>query len=97
MTAPLTRAERTDYAETSRHADVMAFIAALAARGDRRLHVGSFGVSPEGRELPLLVLSNRRQREMVEQSRKREERFLAVLEGRVDTHHEPITNPGQIP
>lgn len=59
MTAPLTRAERTDYAETSRHADVMAFIAALAARGDRRLHVGSFGVSPEGRELPLLVLSNR--------------------------------------
>lgn len=45
----------------------------------------------------LLVLSNRRQREMVEQSRKREERFLAVLEGRVDTHHEPITNPGQIP
>ncbi|MBC8067089.1 MAG: M14 family metallopeptidase, partial [Deltaproteobacteria bacterium] len=35
----------------------MAFIAALAARGDRRLHVGSFGVSPQGRELPLLVLS----------------------------------------
>jgi len=53
----LTRAEATRYEETSRHADVMAFIAGLAARGDRRLHVSSFGTSPQGRELPLLVLS----------------------------------------
>ena len=36
----------------------MAFIAALSARGDSRLHVGSFGASPQGRELPLLVLSS---------------------------------------
>jgi hypothetical protein len=35
----------------------MTFIAALAARGDPRLHVTDFGVSPEGRALPLLVLS----------------------------------------
>jgi len=41
----------------------------------------------------LLARSNRRQREMMEQSRKREERFLAVLEGRGETHHEPITAP----
>ena len=54
-----TRAERTGYRETSLHADVMSFIAALAAKGDPRLHVTSFGVSPGGRELPLLVLSTR--------------------------------------
>lgn len=53
----LTRAEATRYEETSRHADVMAFVAGLQAKGDRRLHVETFGVSPEGRELPLLVLS----------------------------------------
>jgi hypothetical protein len=53
----LTRAEATRYEETSRHKDVLAFIAGLEAKGDRRLHVTSFGVSPEGRELPLLVLS----------------------------------------
>jgi hypothetical protein len=54
----LTRAEATDYAETSRHADVMRFIADLDARGDHRLRVLDFGASPEGRELPLLVLSS---------------------------------------
>lgn len=55
----LTRAEATGYQETSRHADVMAFIAKLEAKGDRRLHVTAFGASPQGRELPLLVLSDR--------------------------------------
>ena len=53
----LTRAEATRYEETSRHADVMAFIAGLQAKGDKRLHVTDFGMSPEGHELPLLVLS----------------------------------------
>ncbi len=53
----LTRAEATRYEETSRHADVMAFIAGLQAMGDKRLHVATFGESPQGRELPLLVLS----------------------------------------
>jgi hypothetical protein len=57
--ALLTRAEATTYAETSRHADVMAFVAALEARGDARVHRTSFGVSAEGRELPLLVISTR--------------------------------------
>jgi hypothetical protein len=56
-TQPLTRAESSGYTETSRHADVMAFIAALAARSDPRLHVSDFGATPEGRTLPLLVLS----------------------------------------
>ena len=53
----LTRAESTGYEETSRHADVMAFIAGLEALGDPRLHVTAFGSSPQGRALPLLVLS----------------------------------------
>jgi hypothetical protein len=54
--APQTRAEATGYLETSRHADVMAFLVGL---DDPRLHRTEFGASPEGRELPLLVLSTR--------------------------------------
>ncbi len=54
---PLTRAERSGYSETSLHADVLAFIDALRERGDPRLHIGAFGNTPEGRSLPLLVLS----------------------------------------
>jgi hypothetical protein len=54
---PLTRAESSDYTYTSKHADVLAFIEALRARGDERLRVGDFGATPEGRALPLLVLS----------------------------------------
>ncbi len=53
----LTRAEATGFRETSLHADVMRFIAGLAARSDPRLQITSFGASPGGRELPLLVLS----------------------------------------
>ena len=52
-----TRAEATNYAETSLHADVMTFLAALAARSDRRLSITSFGTSPQGRDLPLVVAS----------------------------------------
>jgi Zinc carboxypeptidase len=53
----LTRAEATSYRETSLHADVMQFIRSLANRNDPRLQVQTFGVSPQGRELPLLILS----------------------------------------
>lgn len=52
-----TRAESSGYEETSRHSDVMVFIRKLEAMNDRRLQVMDFGVSPQGRELPLLVLS----------------------------------------
>lgn len=54
---PLTRAERTRYAETSLHADVLEFIEALRGKNDARLWIGDFGHTPEGRLLPLLVLS----------------------------------------
>lgn len=57
--ALLTRAESSGYTFTSLHADVMTFIAGLEALGDERLYVTSFGESPEGRALPLLVLSSR--------------------------------------
>ncbi|WP_437947113.1 M14 family metallopeptidase [Sorangium sp. So ce296] len=53
----LTRAEATGFRETSLHADVMRFVRALDARDDPRLAVTTFGTSPGGRELPLLVLS----------------------------------------
>lgn len=56
-TRALTVAEATSYQETSRHADVMTFLAALAARADRRFVLSSFGASPEGRDLPLVVMS----------------------------------------
>jgi hypothetical protein len=52
-----TRAEASGYEETSRHADVMAFLSELATRRDPRMHLTSFGTSPQGRELPLVVLS----------------------------------------
>jgi len=52
-----TRAEASRYQETSLHADVMAFVEGLRARGDPRLHVEPFGTSPEGRAMPLCVLA----------------------------------------
>ena len=55
----LTRAEATDYEETSRHADVLAFCDALAAESDL-VHRSSFGVSGEGQDLVYLVISDRR-------------------------------------
>jgi len=54
----LTRAEASGFRETSLHADVMRFVRDLDARGDPRLHVETFGASPGGRDLPLLVLSS---------------------------------------
>jgi hypothetical protein len=60
MTAPiLTVAEATGYAKTSTHADVMRFVEALAPLADR-MFVSSMGVSAEGREIPVLVLSEDR-------------------------------------
>ncbi|HEY4000517.1 MAG TPA: M14 family zinc carboxypeptidase [Candidatus Xenobia bacterium] len=58
-TSPLTRAEASGYLETSRHADVMTFLHTLQERHDPRLFITSFGSSPEGRDLPLVVLSEK--------------------------------------
>jgi hypothetical protein len=51
---PLTRAERTDFRETTRYQEVVEFLEQLARRSDR-LRLASFGFSVEGRALPLAV------------------------------------------
>lgn len=53
-----TVAERTGYRATATHAEVMAFIDGLQRSGSPLLHVTDFGRTPEGRELPLLILSS---------------------------------------
>lgn len=54
-----TRAEATDYAETSRHADVIAFCDALAAES-KKVQRGSLGRSGEGQDLVTLVVSGKK-------------------------------------
>jgi hypothetical protein len=56
LPVPATRAERTNYTETSRHADVLAFLDTLVARR-APLVVTALGRSGEGRELPLVIAS----------------------------------------
>lgn len=53
---PLTRAERTGYQETSTHADVLAFLDSLQARGARMTR-GIIGRTGEGREIPYVIAS----------------------------------------
>jgi hypothetical protein len=77
---PLTRAEATSYKETSLHAHVMEFLAGLAARKDRRLHISSFGTSPGGRDLPLCILSAHGIRSP-EASRRRRLPVVLVING----------------
>ncbi len=54
-----THAERTAYAETGRYAETVDFCRRLAAASPAA-HYATFGVSGEGRALPLLVLSTER-------------------------------------
>ena len=53
---PLTRAERTNFAETSHYDDVIAFIDSLRLLG-ARITTGSIGKTIEGRELPYVIAS----------------------------------------
>jgi predicted deacylase len=58
QTDPLqSRAEQSNYEETSRYEDVMRFIAELQKRTGN-LRVESFGKTEEGRDLPLLIFSD---------------------------------------
>ncbi|MCI0339259.1 MAG: M14 family metallopeptidase [Acidobacteria bacterium] len=54
---PKSRAELTNYQETSRYEDVMRFIRELQKRTDR-LRVESFGKTEEDRDLPLLIFAD---------------------------------------
>jgi len=52
-----TRAERTNYEETSLHADVMNFVYALEMHSELA-HVEIIGTSKKGRDIPLVVLAD---------------------------------------
>jgi len=54
---PQSRAERTNYTETSRYQDVMDFLAAVQRLNDR-VQVTSFGTTSEGRALPLVIVAD---------------------------------------
>ncbi len=54
----LTRAERTGFAETSLHADVVGFIRQVRRLAPDRMRVTSMGKSAEGRDMPVVVLSD---------------------------------------
>jgi Zinc carboxypeptidase len=54
----LTIAESSGFRATSTHAELMAYTRELEALGRRELVVSRFGRTPQGRELPLLVLSS---------------------------------------
>jgi murein tripeptide amidase MpaA len=56
LAAQQTRAERTAYAETSTHADVLAFVDSLQRLG-AGIRVGRLGLSPQGRLLPYIIAS----------------------------------------
>jgi len=51
----LTRPERTDYAETSRYDDVMAYMKQMAAVNPQ-IHLTTYGYTYEGKPLPLAVI-----------------------------------------
>jgi hypothetical protein len=54
---PLSTAERSGFTQTSRHADVLAFIAELQ-RASPRVRVERLATSVEGREVPMLVIGD---------------------------------------
>src|SRR5579862_769637 len=53
---PLTRAERTDYKETSHYEDVVSFVQALQAKG-APISLTWMGTSAEGKKMPLVIAS----------------------------------------
>ncbi|MEO7361566.1 MAG: M14 family zinc carboxypeptidase [Gemmatimonadaceae bacterium] len=52
---PLTRPEQTDYTETSRYDDVIAYMKLMAA-ANPQMHLTTYGYTHEGRALPLVVI-----------------------------------------
>ncbi|HTE06703.1 MAG TPA: M14 family zinc carboxypeptidase [Planctomycetota bacterium] len=56
--APSTIPEQTRDARTCSHAELMEFLDALSAAGDPRLVRTTFGTTPEGRALPLVIVAD---------------------------------------
>src|ERR1051325_578657 len=79
---PLTRAERTNFRETSRHADVMLFLDSLkASNASQYLSFATFGRSPQGRAIPMVVMSRPLVRSAAEA--KRLNRPIVYLQGNI--------------
>jgi dipeptidyl aminopeptidase/acylaminoacyl peptidase len=55
---PQTAAERSDYQETTRHSDVIAFCEQLAKLAPQRVRYSTLGETKEKRPLPLLILAD---------------------------------------
>ncbi|HYC52508.1 MAG TPA: M14 family metallopeptidase [Gemmatimonadaceae bacterium] len=77
---PQTRAERTGFSETSRHADVMVFIDSLKAMSNH-VHVATLGRSTGGREIPMVVASRPLVRSAVDA--KRLNRPIVYVQGNI--------------
>ncbi len=58
VVGPRTRAERTNYLETSHYSDVIAFLDSLQGRAE--LSFGSIGTTNRGREIPYVIASRPR-------------------------------------
>ena len=56
LTAQTTRAERSDYKQTSTYADVLAFLDSLQTI-THDLRLGTIATSPEGRAVPYVIAS----------------------------------------
>ena len=77
---PLTRAEVSGFTETSTYTDVMTFIEALRA-SSKDIYVASLGRSPQGKVIPLVIMSRPMVRTPMEA--KRLGRPIVYLQGNI--------------
>ena len=56
-TTPLTAAERTEFRQTTRYDELLAFVSEVAT-GSTRMHLTTMGTSSEGRSIPLVVVGD---------------------------------------
>ncbi|MCI0606576.1 hypothetical protein L0156_26630, partial [bacterium] len=75
----LTRAEKTQFQETSRYDETVEFCKRLEKESPW-IKFSSFGKSPQGRDLPLLVVS-KNQRFTADQARRSNDVVLLVING----------------
>jgi hypothetical protein len=80
LQSPRTRAERTGYAETSRHADVIAFCDELAARSPL-VQRTSIGASGEGQDIVALLLSDRKA--FTPELARRQKKAIVMIEANI--------------
>jgi hypothetical protein len=80
LLSPRTRAEETNYAETSRHADVLAFCDELAQKSPL-VHRTSIGTSGEGQDIVALVLSDRQA--FTPELARRQKKAIVMIEANI--------------